>query len=50
MATSWLAANENKSPVDSIEFSGEDAVKAMKARGECLAVVYKTTSCRSLEK
>jgi hypothetical protein len=50
MVTSWLAANEKKSPVDSIEVGGEKAVKTMKAVEECLAGVYKGIPRRSLEK
>jgi hypothetical protein len=50
MGTSWLATNEKKSPVQSILFSGEDAVKTMKAVGEYLAVVYRSCPYRSLEK
>jgi hypothetical protein len=44
MAASWLAEDE-KSPVQSIQFGGEDAVKTMKAVGECVFVVYRSTPC-----
>jgi hypothetical protein len=44
-----MAANEKKSPVQSIQFGGEDAVKTVKAV-EGLAVVYRSTPCRCLEK
>jgi hypothetical protein len=49
MAGSWLA-EEEKSPVQSIQFGGEDAVKTMKAVGERLAVAYRSTPCLSLKK
>jgi hypothetical protein len=45
--TSWLAADEKKSRTQSIQSGDEDAVKAMKAVGECLAVVYRSTACLS---
>jgi hypothetical protein len=48
--TSWLAAEEQKSPVQSIQVGDEDAVKTVKAVGESLAVVYKSTPWRSLAK
>jgi hypothetical protein len=41
---SWLAANQQRIPVQSLQFDDNDAVKTMKAVGECLAVVYKNRS------
>jgi hypothetical protein len=50
MVTFWLAADEKRSTAQSTQFGGEDGVKTMKAVGEGLAVVYKSTLNRSLEK
>jgi hypothetical protein len=42
MMTPWLAAHENKSPVESTHFGGEDAIETMKAV-EYLGAVHKST-------
>jgi hypothetical protein len=40
---------KKKSLVKSTQFGGEDAVKTVRAV-ECLAVVHRSTACRSFEK
>jgi hypothetical protein len=48
MMKSWLAVDERKSSVYSTQFGSEDAVRAVDAVGECMAVRYEITASRSL--